>query len=66
MMIQVTNEMMDHMCDMHKGKVMIAILKDMPLSQGDITQIEKELALKKEHAPEMVNCNCLASGQHVC
>ncbi|WP_294603043.1 CopY/TcrY family copper transport repressor [uncultured Lactobacillus sp.] len=66
MMIQVTNEMMSHMCDMHKGQVMIAILKDMPLSQGDITKIESELALKKEHAPEMVNCNCLASGQHEC
>ncbi len=66
MMIAVTKEMMNHMCDMHKGQVLIAILNDMPLSEGDINKIEGELAHKKEHAPKMIKCNCLASGQHDC
>ena len=65
-MVEKNREMMSHMCDMHKGQVMIAILKEMPLAQGDIAKIEKELAYKKESAPEMVNCNCLASDQHDC
>ena len=66
LMIEVTKEMMNHMCDMHKGQVLIAILNDMPLSEGDINKIEGELAHKKEHAPKMIKCNCLASGQHDC
>lgn len=66
MMIQVTREMMSHMCDMHKGQVLIEILKDMPLSESDITTIETELAKKKEHAPAKIACNCLVSGQHDC
>lgn len=66
MMIQAAEEMMDHMCDMHKGQVMIAILKKMPLSQTDIAKIEAELTAKKENAPEMINCNCLVSGHHDC
>ncbi|CAM3092257.1 copper transport repressor, CopY/TcrY family [Lactobacillus bombicola] len=66
MMIKVTNQLMDHMCDMHKGQVLIEILKGLPLSQSDIATIENELILKKAHAPKMVPCNCLASGQHNC
>lgn len=66
MMIQVTKEMMNHMCDMHKGQVLIEILKDMPLSESDIATIETELAQKKLHAPAKIACNCLASGQHDC
>ncbi|MBA1393741.1 CopY/TcrY family copper transport repressor [Lactobacillus sp. XV13L] len=66
MMIQVTSEMMGHMCDMHKGQVMIEILKEMPLSKGDITTIEAELDQKKADAPAMVDCNCLLAKQHEC
>lgn len=66
MMIKVTNEMMSHMCDMHKGQVLIEILKNMPLSKGDISTIEKELDHKKVNAPMMIDCNCLTSSQHDC
>ncbi len=66
MMIQVTKEMMNHMCDMHKGQVLIEVLKEMPLSKADIATIEDELDHKKKDAPEMVACDCLASGQHYC
>lgn len=66
MMIQVTREMMNHMCDMHKGQVLIEILKDMPLSESDIATIETELVQKRKHAPAEIACNCLASGQHDC
>lgn len=66
MMIQVTKEMLNRMCDMHKGQVLIEIVKDMPLSKSDISTIEQELAYKKEHAPEKIDCDCLASGEHDC
>ncbi|RMC49173.1 CopY/TcrY family copper transport repressor [Lactobacillus sp. ESL0228] len=66
MMIQVTNEMMSRMCDMHKGQVLIEIIKKIPLTKNDITTIEQELACKKENAPAMVPCDCLTLGQHDC
>ncbi|KJY61214.1 MULTISPECIES: CopY/TcrY family copper transport repressor [Lactobacillus] len=66
MMIQVSKEMMDHMCDMHKGQVLIELLKDMPLSKSDISTIEDELAGKESKAPAVIKCNCLVSGQHEC
>lgn len=66
MMIQVTKEMLNRMCDMHKGQVLIEIVKDMPLSKSDISTIEQELAYKKKHAPEKIDCDCLASGEHDC
>lgn len=66
MMIKVTNELMSHMCDMHKGQVLIEILKNMPLSKRDITTIEAELDHKKVNAPSTIDCNCLTSGQHDC
>lgn len=66
MMIQVTKEMLNRMCDMHKGQVLIEIVKDMPLSKSDISTIEQELVYKKEHAPEKIDCDCLASGEHDC
>ena len=41
MMIKVTTEMMNHMCDMHKGQLLIAIMKDVPLSKSDICNFGK-------------------------
>ncbi|WEV71422.1 CopY/TcrY family copper transport repressor [Lactobacillus sp. ESL0785] len=66
MMVQVTTEMMSHMCDMHKGQMLIEILKGMPLSKKDIATIEQELTEKAKTAPTMVDCNCLAAEQHDC
>ncbi|BDR60286.1 CopY/TcrY family copper transport repressor [Lactobacillus xylocopicola] len=66
MMTRVTTEMMQHMCDMHKGQVMIEILQGMPLSKGDIATIQAELTSKEKHAPDQVSCNCLISDQHDC
>ncbi|WEV39176.1 CopY/TcrY family copper transport repressor [Lactobacillus sp. ESL0680] len=66
MMVQVTTEMMSHMCDMHKGQMLIEILKGMPLSKADIATIEQELNEKAATAPDMVDCNCLAAGAHDC
>ncbi|WEV37598.1 CopY/TcrY family copper transport repressor [Lactobacillus sp. ESL0677] len=60
MMVQVTTEMMSHMCDMHKGQMLIEILHGMPLSQDDIAIMEQELAQKAKTAPKMVDCNCLS------
>jgi len=62
MMIKVTTEMMNHMCDMHKGQLLIAIMKDVPLSKSDIATLENELKAKEDTAPDEVDCNCLATG----
>ncbi|MDF7638652.1 CopY/TcrY family copper transport repressor [Lactobacillus sp. ESL0791] len=66
MMVAVTTEMMDHMCDMHKGQMLLAILKTVTLSKNDIGQLTEELAQKEKTAPETVDCNCLPASGHSC
>lgn len=66
MMVTETKEMMAHMCNMHKGKMLISILKEVPLSQADIHTMQQELAQKAKTAPLKVKCNCLASGSKNC
>lgn len=66
MMFEVTTEMMKHMCDMHKGEVLIQLVKDAPLSKSDIATLEKELKSKEKNAPDEVPCNCLPSEKSRC
>lgn len=66
MMVNETQDLMLHMCDMHKGKVLINILKDVPLSQADILTMQQELNQKLKTAPKKVKCNCLALGIKDC
>ena len=66
MMSEVTLHMMQNMCDMHKGEVLIQLLKEAPLSKGDIKTMQQELKLKEKDAPDMVPCNCLPSEKSRC
>lgn len=66
MMYTQTSEMLDKMCNMHKGELLIRVLKEIPLSKQDIATLEEELDDKKKTAPDMVPCNCLEKGDHIC
>ncbi|WEV43065.1 CopY/TcrY family copper transport repressor [Lactobacillus sp. ESL0684] len=66
MMLEATRQMMGHMCDMHKGQMLLELIKDVPLSKSDIEKLEKQLTQKEQQAPDRVDCNCLASEQHDC
>lgn len=60
MMLQVTTNLFGHMCDMHKGQLLLSLLKATPLSTGDIAALQAELTQKDKTAPEMVPCDCLS------
>lgn len=66
MMASETKNLMRHMCDMHKGQMLLDIIKDVPLSQKDIAKMQIELKEKAKTAPEKVKCNCLAKGIKDC
>ncbi len=58
--------MMQNMCDMHKGEVLLQLLKVSSLSQSDIAAMQKKLKDKAKDAPETVTCNCLPSEKARC
>lgn len=66
MMYQETKELLNRMCDMHKGEVLIKLLKDSPVSKDDLIKLDKEIKLKEKTAPKVVPCNCLTKGIHTC
>lgn len=66
MMASETKKMMRHMCDMHKGQILLDIIKEVPLSQQDIEKMQAELNKKAKTAPKKVKCNCLAVGIKDC
>ena len=66
MMYQETKKLLDRMCDMHKGEVLIKLLKDSPVSKGDLMKLELEIKTKEKTAPETVPCNCLSKGVRTC
>lgn len=59
MMYKAIKNSFDQMCDMHKGDVVIRLLKDIPLSSKDIDKMIDILEQKRQTAPEKVSCNCL-------
>ena len=66
MMSEVTLHMMQNMCDMHKGEILLQLLKDSPVSQTDLAAMRKVIDEKAQTAPETVPCNCLYKGEHFC
>lgn len=66
MMTEATSELLNRMCDMHKGEVILKLLADSPISKNDLKQMQKEIEKKQETAPEKVPCNCIAEGDHLC
>lgn len=59
MMKKATNELLNKLCDMHKGEVILELLKKSPISKGDLIEMNDVIVEKEKSAPEMVPCNCL-------
>lgn len=57
---------LNKVCDMHKGQMLLQLLKNSPVSQSDLAALQSEIAKKAKTAPETVPCNCLSRGQHSC
>ena len=66
MMYNEANNLLNRMCDMHKGEVILKLLEDSPVSKGDLIKMKKEISQKEKEAPEMVPCNCLKTGSTIC
>ena len=59
MMYEETKALLDKMCDMHKGQLLIKLMKDMPISKSDLKTLNKEIIKKEKSAPDKIACNCL-------
>ena len=66
MMYNEAKTLLNRMCDMHKGEVILKLLEDFPVSKGDLMKMKKEISQKEKTAPEMVSCNCLKTGSTIC
>ena len=66
MMYNEAKTLLNGMCDMHKGEVILKLLEDFPVSKGDLMKMKKEISQKEKTAPEMVPCNCLKTGSTIC
>lgn len=66
MMYNEAKTLLNRMCDMHKGEVILKLLEDAPVSKGDLMKMKKEISQKEKTAPEMVPCNCLKTGSTIC
>lgn len=66
MMLAASKAMLDHMCNMHKGKLLIGLIKSVPLSKSDIKKMQALLKKKERQAPDKVPCNCLLNEKKEC
>ena len=66
MMHKAASELLNKMCDMHKGEVILELLKESPISKGDLVKMTQEIDQKKAAAPDKVPCNCLKNGSTIC
>ncbi|GAA3629196.1 CopY/TcrY family copper transport repressor [Lactobacillus hamsteri] len=66
MMAEAAQELLNRMCDMHKGEVILKLLNDSPISKNDLNKMKKEIAIKEKTAPKMVPCNCLPGKEKIC
>lgn len=65
-MTEAAQELLDRMCNMHKGEVILQLLADSPISKSDLTKMKQVINQKEKTAPEMVPCNCLPGKEHLC
>lgn len=65
-MTEAAQELLDRMCDMHKGEVLLQLLIDSPISKEDLGKIKQKISEKEQSAPDTVPCNCLPGHEHVC
>lgn len=66
MMYIETKNLLNRMCDMHKGEVILKLLKDSPVSKGDLMKMQEEISQKEKTAPDKVPCNCLKAESTIC
>lgn len=65
-MTEAAQELLDRMCNMHKGEVILQLLADSPISKNDLAKMKQIINQKEGTAPEMVPCNCLPGKEHLC
>mgnify|MGYP003185826321 FL=1 len=65
-MTEAAQELLDRMCNMHKGEVILQLLADSPISKNDLAKMKQVINQKEKTAPEMVPCNCLPGKEHLC
>lgn len=65
-MDQMTSETFARLCQMKKGRELIKLLTETPLSQADIKQMQSVLADKLKSAPTEVACDCLPGESSCC
>lgn len=65
-MTEAVQELLDRMCNMHKGEVILQLLADSPISKSDLAKMKQVINQKEKTAPEMVPCNCLPGKEHLC
>lgn len=66
LMVQAGQELLERMCDMHKGEVILELIQSSPISQKDLQKIVKLAQEKAKTAPEVVKCNCLSKTDKCC
>ena len=65
-MTEAAQELLDRMCNMHKGEVILQLLAYSPISKNDLAKMKQVINQKEKTAPEMVPCNCLPGKEHLC
>lgn len=62
----IEHQLMDSMgkiCQMHVGKTLDEVIKEVPLTQNDIARLQETLKMKLKNAPTELECNCLSCPQ---
>ena len=65
-MTEAAQELLDRMCNMHKGEVILQLLAYSPISKNDLAKMKQIIDQKEKTAPETVPCNCLPGKERLC
>lgn len=65
-MAETAQELLNRMCDMHKGEVLLQLLADSSISKNDLEKMKQKISEKEKNAPAKVPCNCLPDEKHFC
>ncbi|MCI1290249.1 MAG: CopY/TcrY family copper transport repressor [Lactobacillus sp.] len=67
-MTVAAEDQLSSMCQMHRGQVILQLIKDNEISKQDLLALQAEIAKKLPAAPDQVACDCLKSkgDQHEC
>lgn len=66
MIFEAGQDLFNKICDMHKGELLLYLLKSAPISKADLKKIQLEAIKKESTAPTSVECNCLVNNQKMC